>query len=233
MSCAWTERTPSSEEKRALIASSTAASAFGLVGDRRAAEAEHADLDPAVERHVGDGRRLDERERREAHAGRQPQASPLRWHRGAELVERLHRIAHEPAVDRGDQRVASDGGDVRGRDQPAVVAGAAAEPRHEQVRRPADHERQRDEDEQRRVRAGRVGRSPVGAHGGEALAGDLDVDDAGVVDRRPLALDEAAGERHRTGLQPDGQPAQVELPRRWGREPVERGDDAEVVDLDG
>ena len=158
MSCAWIDRIPSADEKRAFRASSIADQRGVVRRDRHARHADHADLHAAIERDVHDRGDVDDDERRAVQPDRKPQAAAL----GRDAVADLHQLAHRivgqraAVVERRDQDEARNLVHVVGHDQLAVVPDAQADGLDLDDRRNPDDDEHAGEDEDAGVVALRV-----------------------------------------------------------------------------
>ena len=158
-------------------------------GKQHPADAEDSDLEAAIERHVHERARVDETERREAHARGQPESAAASGNQRAHGPEGRHRIGGKRAgVERVDQRMRGHLVNRGRQNERAVVAKARRQPRDEEEGRPAQRGGDGDECEEGRVGAFGIARPTVRADGCHGAPGALKEQEAGVLDGRPRIL---------------------------------------------
>ena len=190
--------------------------------------AQDPDLEAAIQQHVEQRLRVDQRERRELDAGRKPVAPPLHRERRTQRAQERHRVIRHGrrVAHRRHERELWHPIDRR-HHQAAIVAEATRKSRDEEVGRSADRNAEYEEHEERRFAV----RDAVTAERHETLAANLDEDEA-VVSAFVAGLQHATRHLHAAAVVADGKAAQPELPFGDFRQSRERHREREVIHAD-
>ena len=175
-------------------------------------------------------------EARERHAGGEPERALLHREEGTERPQLLHRVARRGGgVERLDQRVLAEPGEVGGDDERPVDAEPAADAGEEERRRATDRSDDgadgEEGDEAVAVGAGALAVSAVDRDAVDAEASEQHPEVLGVAGRRGR-LEQAAGDLDPGHVGRHSEPGEVDLPRRRVEEVVLRDEvgDLQVVD---